>query len=88
MGIGDAKEIQHTLDIAVLDPAAMQGIEQDIGLLRIDRSDHRLEVTGDVNRGDLIAGLGQSRGAIGTAGQRDFPLCRWTAHQDRYPLHA
>src|SRR5512138_2872019 len=88
MGVGNADEVEDALDIAILAPAAMQRIEDDIWLLRLDRLDQRWHIARDVNRGDLIAGLLQGGHAIGAAVERDLALRRRTAHQDRNALHA
>ena len=82
MGVGQAQDLEQALDRAVLAEAAVQRVEDDIGLRR-EVLEHGRDVRPDVDRRDPIA-LPLERLAAGLAGaERDLPLGRPPAHQHR-----
>src|SRR4051812_16561361 len=82
MGVGQAQDLEQALDRAVLAEAAVQRVEDDIGLRR-EVLEHGRDVRPDVDRRDPIA-LPLERLAAGLAGaERDLTLGRPPAHQHR-----
>ena len=61
MGIGDAQPFQDALHAAILTPAAMQGVEGDIGL---NFGQTRGKIGAAIDLDHLISGLPQGFGAF------------------------
>ncbi len=80
MRVGDADDLQNALDGAVLARPAVQEIERNVGFERLQ---HAGDVTADVDAGQPVILLLQDIGAGFPRAQRDLPLRRPSAHQDR-----
>ena len=84
MGVGDAQDLEHALDRAVLAEASVQGVEGDVGLQPGERVGDRAV---DVDAGDAIADRLERVGAAAAGVQRNRTLGRPAAHQDRDVFH-
>ena len=84
MTVGNAENLEHALQRAVLTRTAVQYIEGSIGL---ERAQRRSDVAIDVNAADAIAGPLQRIGARFARTQRYFAFRRPSTHQDRDVLH-
>jgi hypothetical protein len=75
MAVGNAENLQHALQRAVLARPTVQHIERDVGL---DRAQHVGNVASDIDAGDAIAKPAQGLGRCLAGAQRDFALRRPT----------
>ena len=78
MGIGDAEDLEHALDGAVLAIAAVQGIERDVGL---QLGEHLGDVAANLDARDAIADAFQRPSTGRAAAEADLTLDGPTAHQ-------
>ena len=79
VGVGEPHHFQEALDAAVLTPAAVQGVEADIGLQLGER---RGQIAIDVDARDAKALALQRVGAFPAGRQRHLALGRPAAHED------
>ena len=80
MAVGDADDLQESLQRAVLARPAVQEVERDIGF---HGREHRGDVAADVDAGDPVAEPRERVGAGPPRPQRDVALGRPASHQDR-----
>jgi hypothetical protein len=78
MGVGNGEPLEQALDAAVLAPAAVQGVEDDVGLRGRQR---RREIRRGVDLDDLESLSPQRSRALATRRERYLALGRMAAHQ-------
>ena len=81
MRIGDAKPFQQALDAAILAPAAMQGVEADVGA---QFGQPRRQIGAAIDLRHLVTSLPQGLGAFAPRDKRHFPLSGKPTHQNRH----
>ena len=78
-GVGDAEQLQHALDAAVLAVAAVQGQERDVDA-RLP--EHEVDVAVDEQRPRVVAPVGQGRDDRLARSQRHIALRGQAAHEN------
>src|SRR6056297_3212237 len=79
MGVGDAHPFQQALDAAILAPAAVQGVENDVGF---DLGQALREVGAGIDLDHVISLAAQRLGAALTRAERHLALGGGATHQD------